>query len=155
MNEIPFTEIIGAFMPKPIPGYVYVVEFEDGKVKIGSTKNASERFYTLQNYYRGKKSKIVKTYISDFCIDAVEAERKAQRGLKPIEKKEVYCVSFMNAVRRVKKATGTKEHFITSSREETEKEFPFLIPTQERYYKVLEALTASAKGGIYAEKQSI
>lgn len=134
--EMFFKEI----MPKPIPGYVYAVQFDDGKIKIGSTKNASERFYTLQYYYREKKTKIIRTYISDFVEDSRGCERKAQAGLKPVEKKEVYVISWGDAVRRVKKATNTKKDFITLTREETEKEFPFLIRNEERYFDVLQKI---------------
>ena len=117
--------MLSAFFKK-VPGYVYAVQFEDGAVKIGSTKNATERFYTLQNYYRGKRSLIVNTYISEFSDDAREDEHRAQSGLKAIEKKEVYNISFGDAVRRIKKATNTKTHFATIGREETISVFPCL-----------------------------
>ena len=138
-------EILEQFMPKPIPGYVYAVQFDDGAVKIGSTKNTAERFYTLQYYYRNKRTKIERVYVSDFVEDSRGCERKAQQGLKPIEKKEVYGISFGEAVRRVKKATNTKEDFITCSREETENVFPCLIPTEEGLERLLNKIIYLAK----------
>lgn len=129
MSKMPaFDDVVHVFSAffKKVPGYVYAVQFEDGAVKIGSTKNATERFYTLQNYYRGKRSLIVNIYISEFSDDAREDEHKAQSGLKAIEKKEVYNISFGDAVRRIKKATNTKTHFATIGREETIREFPCL-----------------------------
>lgn len=125
-------------LSKPIRGYVYAVQFSDGRVKIGSTQNAAERFYRLQFYYRDKPTRIERIYISDEVDDSRECEWKSQYGLKAVEKREVYQISFGEAVRRIKRATKTREPFITNCREETEREFPCLVPTQEKYYSTLE-----------------
>ena len=124
----------------PVPGYVYAVQFDDGLVKIGSTSYPAERFHRLQFYYRNKKTRIDRVYISDKVEDSRRCERLAQDGLRAVEKKEIYNISFDDAVNRVKSATNTKDDFITHSREETEREFPDLKLTQIKYYQAMERI---------------
>lgn len=145
MERMNFRDLAVLFYPKPIPGYVYAVQFDDGRVKIGSTSNATERFYRLQFYYRDKKTRIDRVYISDHVEDSRECERQAQKGLKPVEKKEVYRISFGEAIRRIKRATKTEDGFITNGRAETEREFPCLVPTQEKYYAAVEKIFSLAQ----------
>lgn len=120
------------FYSDPKPGYLYAVEYDDGAVKIGYTRNASKRFYHLQKKYRGYESLIVKTCIGGKINDCRQAEHEATFGLKPIEKREIFPIEFEYAVQRIQAITPNEEMFLTCCRQETVFEFPFLATPKDK-----------------------
>ena len=112
--------------PEPITGRLYAVQYQDGTVKMGYTRNASERLYCLQHQYRGRPSRIDRVYIGELTQDSAQAERDAVRGLSSIERREIYKVSFGQAIRRIKKVVPDKSPYVLHCREEVLEAFPFL-----------------------------
>lgn len=112
--------------PEPIEGRLYAVQFQDGAVKIGYTTNMAQRLNCLQARYRGAPSRIDRVYIGELTADAAQAEYMATFDLARIERREIYKVSFAQAVRKIKKVVPDKTPMVLYSRDEVLHEFPFL-----------------------------
>ena len=111
---------------KPIVGRLYCVEYQDGAVKIGCSTQVAERLYALQGWYRGRPSRIDRVYVGEITPDMAWAEQAATFDLPRRTWKEIYDVSFSQAVRRIKKAVPDRHPFVLYNREEVIHEFPFL-----------------------------
>lgn len=132
------------FLPKPIMGCVYAVEFEDGAVKIGSSSNCAQRFYSLQNGYRKRPSSIVNVFISEITDDCRTAEHNATAGLKPCEKKEIFPITFDDAVERIESIIPSVERIDIRGRQNVVKEFPCLERPLEGMERVFRGLLGTA-----------
>ena len=133
----------------PVRGRCYAVEFEDGAVKIGSTQNATMRFRQLQDKYRGRRSEIIRIYIGEETDDVRYAESMAHYGLRPSEKREIFPITFGEAVRRIRRAVPDKEPLVINGREEVLREFPDLEEPEQRlrrcFYAIRDGLIALAQ----------
>ena len=109
-----------------ISGRLYAVQFSDGAVKIGFTRNASQRFDQLQSRYRGYISPIVRAYIGSTTEHCRYDEWRSTRGLIPSEKREIFPITFGEAVRRIKRIVPDREPFVVNGRDDVLRQFPFL-----------------------------
>ena len=86
---------------KRIGGYIYAVEYADGLVKIGYSSNPCSRFDYLERYYRGRPMRIIREYVSDYVNKCRLYEARVMLGLEPCDKKELFCIPFYAAVKRI------------------------------------------------------
>ena len=83
---------------KKIGGYLYVVLYEDGLVKIGYSANPLQRFAYLEQYYRGRPMRIVSQYVSAFVNKCRLYEARVLLELQKAGKKELFNIPFYRAV---------------------------------------------------------
>lgn len=89
-------------------GVVYAVEYEDGIVKIGFTRDIRMRLYQLRRVYRGGEHVINKIYVSK-CVENVRMkERDVLSGFIPalVGKNECFKIPFEVAVDKIKTICG-------------------------------------------------
>ena len=89
-------------------GVIYAVEYEDGIVKIGCTRNIPMRLYQLRKVYRGKEHIINKIYVTECVTNARSKEKSVMEGFTPaIEgKRECFKIPFEIAVDKIKTICG-------------------------------------------------
>ena len=89
----------------PTGGYVYVVRYDDGVVKIGVSKNPKVRLQALCRH-RPERHTIQEKYVSVCVNDPYFVERSIKHALyrkcKPCYGTECFCVSFNKVVNCVK-----------------------------------------------------
>ena len=115
----------------PRGGRCYAVEYEDGAVKVGSSKNVPKRLEQLQKLYRRNYSEIVRVYIGDWRDNITDAEGIIHNKIRchvaaPCEKKEIYQISFDEAVRTIREVVPDEEPIICNGREDVLEQFPNL-----------------------------
>ena len=91
-------------------GVIYAVEYEDGIVKIGYTRNILRRLYQLRRVYRGKEYIINKIYVTECVTNARCKERSVMEGFTPVlnGKNECFKIPFEIAVDKIKTICGGK-----------------------------------------------
>lgn len=89
-------------------GVVYVVEYADGIVKIGRTRDIPKRLYQLRKVYRGKETIINKIYVSRCVSNVRKKERDVLNGFTPAlaGKTECFKIPFEVAVDKIKQICG-------------------------------------------------
>lgn len=80
--------------------YLYAIETEFGRLKIGYSINLQRRIYQFENL---GGSRIVRSYFSEKCINAPQVEARLHQKLKEFNVfGEWYELSFEDAVKAIK-----------------------------------------------------
>ena len=120
-------------------GHLYVIEYDDGIVKIGKTTSPKRRMYTLTRF-RGEYHRINKAYITNKITKMNTAEKMAMSGLRPVFGSECFKIKFEDAIKRVKKVAGEGVYFVSEDFEYTRIAFPNIERPEDGMRRLFELM---------------